>query len=81
MPFQKGDKIRHRRTGKTATVTRFDPSCGNVYIGGGAEITVANWEKVPEKTAPEPQPVANGNGHGAEVPPLHAFERPKERVG
>jgi len=83
MPFQVGDKIRHRRTGATATVSYFNPACGNVYIGEEKrEIAVSQWERVVEPPAPrEPQPVgSNGNGHGAEVPPLHAFERPKERV-
>jgi hypothetical protein len=84
MPFQAGDKIRNRRTGEIATVSYFNPACGNVYIGEQRqEIATAQWDRVvePPPATREPQPVgSNGNGH-ATVPPLSAFEREKERVG
>jgi hypothetical protein len=78
MAFREGDRIRNRQSGRVATVTRTNPTCGNVWIGHDdemQEISPIAWDYVPQDaptqeppppapSEPVKQPVAiNGNGH------------------
>lgn len=78
--IRQGDTIRHKQTGELQKVVAYNPTCGNVYIGGRGgryEVNPRNWEKVvneppkpkrtprkPAKTK-EPAPVVvASNGNG-----------------